>query len=528
MIKKRILAWLGAILVISILFVGCVTPITKEITEPQKEREYLVEQIYDLVVYRVYGDGFEELSVKDQLLAYWLTQAAIAGRDIFYQQMHHKDLDIRRVLDSILSASEGINEELIQKIKHYAYRFWDSSSNYDQRTFKKFLPKFTYKELGRAAQKAYDNGADFGLKEGETLDGLLEGVKDAMFNPNSDPYLKNQEAEDIVKKSAINFYEGVTQDEVEKLYDSGRGKNPLNSRVVKRWGRLNEQVYKVEGLYSDEIEQIIFYLEKAKPYCSKDQAECMDLLIKYYKSGDLADFERFNIAWVQTNPEVDFINGFIEVYQDPLGMKGSWEGLVNFVNKEKTEAVKKIIDEAQYFENSMPWKSDYKKVWKEKSVAKSVSVLGEIGDAATCCVIGINLPNSQKIREEYGSKSIALDNVVEALNRGREEAYGAQVLEEFALPDEWEADSKWVTQADWVELNFHEIIGHGSGKANESLAEDPSFYIKEYYNTLEETRAELLPFISCQMTKQSNLACYQAKMRHGHTTEIMLGVIYNS
>jgi dipeptidyl-peptidase-3 len=143
-------------------------------------------------------------------------------------------------------------------------------------------------------------------------------------------------------------------------------------------------------------------------------------------------------------------------------------------------------------------------------------------------VIGINLPNSQKIREEYGSKSIALDNVVEALNRGREEAYGAQVLEEFALPDEWEADSKWVTQADWVELNFHEIIGHGSGKANESLAEDPSFYIKEYYNTLEETRAELLPFISCQMTKQSNLACYQAKMRHGHTTEIMLGVIYNS
>ena len=498
MTKDKPLIWLGAILMISLLFAGCVAPTPEEITKPktaiEEEREYLVEQVGNLAVYRIYADGFEDLSIEDQLLAYWLTQAAIAGRDIFYHQMHSQGLDISRVLEGVLSAPEGIEEGLLQEIKHYAYRVWDSSSNYDQRTFKKFLPEFTYDELVRAAHRANENdGAGFELKEGEALDELLDGVRKAMFDPGFDAYLKNQEAEDIVKESAANFYDrGVTENKVVRFYDSGKGKNPLNSRVARKWFRLEEQVYKVGGLYSEEIEQIIYYLEKAKPYCPENQAECLDLLIEYYRSGDLVDFEKFNIAWVQTNPEVDFINGFIEVYQDPLGLKGSWEGLVNFINKEKTETVQKIIDEVQYYEDSMPWKSDYKKVWKEKPVAKSVSVVSEIGDAATCCVIGINLPNSQKIREEYGSKSIALDNVVEDLDRGKQDAYGVQVLEEFALPDEWEAASKWVSQADWVALNFHEIIGHGSGKASESLAKDPSFYIKGYYNTLEETRAELV------------------------------------
>jgi dipeptidyl-peptidase-3 len=485
-------------LAICVAITGCEQPaeeLTGELEIVPEQKEYIVEQIGDLVVYRVYADGFEELEVKDQILAYWLTQAAIAGRNIFIDQMHRKGLDIKKVLEGILSHPEGINQDTLNKIKHYTYRFWDSGTNYDQRTYEKFLPEFTFDELKEAAIQAQKNGADFKLQEGETLDTFLESIRMQIFDPSFEPKLKNLEARDIVAESAVNFYgPGTRQNTVERFYVDTEGKHPLNSRLIARgpFGIFpTEQVYKIDGLYGEEIKSIIYYLEKAKGYAEPDQAECVNLLIEYYQTGDPEDFDEFNIAWVRSDPEVDFINGFIEVYQDPIGMKGSWEGLVNFVNHEKTAEVKKIVDNVQYYEDNMPWPDEYKKTWKEKPVGKSVSVLVETGDAGGCCVIGINLPNSQKIRETYGSKSVSLDNIIDSLEMGNQEVYGEEIANEFVLPEDRAKDTTAISKADWLEVNFHEIIGHGSGKASKSLGEDPSFYIKDYYNTIEEARADL-------------------------------------
>lgn len=392
------------------------------------------------------------------------------------------------------------------RIRYYAYRFWDSSSNYDQRSYEKFLPGFTYEELKNAAHMAEENGADFRLGEGEDLDALLENIREQMFEPDVDPFLNNREAEDIVLGSAVNFYGlDVTEEEVRSFYSDLYGKHPLNSRVTRGEGGLVEEVYSVGGLYSEEISRVIYCLEKAKGYAPEDQAEAIDLLIEYYRTGDPEDFEEFNIQWVQTNPTVDFINGFIEVYHDPLGMKGSWEGLVNFVNEEKTEEIGKITHNVQYYEDSMPWDDAYKKTWDEKPIAKSVSVIAEMGDAATCCVIGINLPNEQWIREEYGSKSVTLDNIIETIDGGSSEVYGDEVAKEFIPEDEESIDPEWMRLADWMHVNFHEILGHGSGKAN--LEGDPSAYLREYYNTLEEARAELvaLYFLPDDMTIELGL-----------------------
>ncbi len=481
---------LALALAICVMISGCV----QQVEEPTEERKYLVEQVGNMVVYRVYADGFEELNTDDQLLAYWLTQAAIAGRDIFFDQMHRNGLDIKMVLEGIMSHPEGIDPDTFGEIKYYTYRFWNSGSNYDDRTYEKFLPEFTFEELTDAAHQAQENGADFGLRGGETLDDLLETVRKPMFDPAYEPKLKDLEAEDIVADSAVNFYApSVTEKMVENFYRDVKGKHPLNSRIeLQGSSGVREQVYRVGGLYGEYIENIIHYLEKAREYAGPDQAKCIDLLIRYYRTGDPKDFDAFNIAWVRSNPEVDFVNGFTEVYQDPMGMKGSWEGLVDFVNHEKTVEIQKIIDNVQYYEDSMPWPEEYKKTWTDKPVGKSVSVLAESGDGAACCVIGINLPNSQEIRERYGSKSVSLDNIIESQNMGSEEAYGESVAEEFVLPEDRAKDPAAVSQADWLLVNFHEITGHGSGKTSSALDKDPSLYLKEYYNTLEETRADLV------------------------------------
>lgn len=456
------------------------------------ERSYVNERIKDLIVYTIYAENFKNLNLKDKLLAYWLSEASKSGRDIYYQQLTSQGLKIRAVLEGILSEPEGIDTELLEKIKYYAYRFWDASCNYDSKTYKKFLPAFSFEDLRTAALMAKENGVNFKLEEEQSLENLLLVIKKPMFDKNVEPYLVNTNQEDIIKASAVNFYKNVTEIEARAFYKDSSGKNPLNSKHIKDIDKIKELVYSSNGLYGQKIRGIIENLKQAKPYMTPSMTKALDYLIQYYQTGDTNKWREFNKIWAVTKSNVDFINGFVEVYNDPLNLKGSFEGIVGYINTEKLEQIQKLLDNVQYYEDSQPWSDEYKKTWQDTPVVNPVDVVSEIGDAMSCCTIGINLPNESDIREHYGSKNFMLENVIETIDIGSKQAYGTKVLEEFALPNEWEDDIKYETNTDWVHTLFHEIIGHGSGKVSDNLTKDPSEYILENYNALEEARAELV------------------------------------
>jgi len=451
---------------------------------------YVAESIHDLVVYRVYADGFSSLSKDGRVLAYWLTMAARAGRDIYYLQLTDRGLEVRGLIEGILANPEGIEPEFLRDLKYYAYRFWDASSNYDTRSYKKFLPRFSYDALVRAAKKAHANGADFGLKKGKSLDGLLEGLKPTLFDPDFEPYLIHPSPSDALLGSATNFYEGVSEKEAREFYSDTTGKHPLNSQLAKQDGALVEKVWKAGGMYDPQVRQIVRYLKKAVPFMEKAQAEATGHLIAYYETGDTAHWRAFNEAWAKTPSKVDFINGFVEVYHDPLNLKGSFEGLVGYTNEGRLAIAKKVLGDIQAFEDSEPWDDAYKKTWTDLPAVNPVDIVTETGDAMACCTIGINLPNEADIRERVGSKNFTLENVIDAMNLGSKQAYGSKVLDAFALEDERADDEAYSTEADWLHTLYHEIVGHGGGKV--LIDRDPSEVLLETYNALEEARAELV------------------------------------
>ncbi len=487
--SKKFFALLSILCVFIVVFVSC----QKKATETEVERAYFLEQVGNTQIVRLYADGFDELSLNEKLLAYYLSQAAIAGRDINYDQSHKFDLEIRDLMEEILLHSEALSPELLKKITDYTKLVWANNGHYNASTGVKIIPEFSFDELIQAATNALAQGADFGVKGEDELKEKLTKLEKYIFDSQFEPLLTNKsagEGEDIITGSANNLYHDVTLAEVEQLEE----KNPLNSRVARVNSKIVEQVYRAgtngisAGLYAEELEEIAVNLEKALPYAGEHQKETLEHLIRYFRTGDPQDFREYNISWVTDDPPVDTINGFIEVYLDARGAKGEYEGLVYFIDRKTTKMMKDLAKEAQYFEDRMPWDEKYKKTHVQVPISNSISVIIGIGGTGPIPPIGINLPNPQDIREQYGSKNVLLTNVI----RNAREATGVRAVEEFALtPEEIELSSKYGGFSGELLTALHEIIGHGSGKVEPTLTEDPSVYIKEYYSTLEEARADL-------------------------------------
>jgi len=459
-------------------------------TAAPADRKYLLERVDDAAVVQLYADGFSELPLKEKTLVWHLYQAALAGRDIFYDQRYAHSLEMRDVLEAIVrSKNAGIEPATYAEVLRYTKLFWINSGPFNNLTARKFVLMCTPDALAAAAHAAEMAGAQIPRQNGETLDQLLTRLRPMFFDPDVDSMVTNKTppaGKDILASSANNLYVGVTMKDLEGFKES----HPLNSRVVKEKGRITEEIYRVGGRYDGQIRAIVQHLEAAIPYATEPMAKALAALVKFYKTGETADREAYDVAWVQDKASpVDTINGFIEVYLDARGIKGGWEGLVFYVNREKTTEIQKLAQNAQWFEDHMPWDPRYRKQGVRGITANAIDVVVETGDSGPVTPVGINLPNDQAIRERYGSKSVSLSNV--------NEAYDKSTLPEFRsefswTPEEAARATKWNAVAGDLTTNMHEVIGHASGKVDERLNGNPQAAIKEQFSALEEARADLV------------------------------------
>ncbi|WP_423777298.1 dipeptidyl-peptidase 3 family protein [Coprobacter secundus] len=456
---------------------------------------YRVDRFADLEVLRYKVPGFEKLTLQQKKLLYYLSQAAIEGRDIIYDQNCKWNLAIRRTLEAVYTQYKGDrSSDDFEALETYLKQVWFANGIHHHYSTDKFVPGFG-QEFFEKAVKSVDTRY-LPLQKGETVNQLLANISPVIFDPAIDAKRVNQaEGEDLVLTSAGNYYDGVTQAEAEAFYN--KMKNPddlrpvsygLNSRLVKRNGKIEERVYKVGGLYSKALEKIVYWLEKAASVAENAQQKAViEKLISYNKTGNLKEFDEYAILWVNDlDSDIDFVNGFTETYGDPLGMKASWEALVNFKNKEASERTHIISANAQWFEDNSPVDNRFKKE-KVKGVSAKVitaAILG--GDTYPSTAIGINLPNSNWIRHEHGSKSVTIENITEAYDKA---AQGNGFAEEFVWSDkERELMEKYGFQADNLHTDLHECLGHASGKL---LPGTDSDALKAHSSTLEEARADL-------------------------------------
>jgi dipeptidyl-peptidase-3 len=453
------------------------------------ERKYLLERVDDAAVAQIYADGFEALPLKEKTLVYHLYQAAIAGRDIFYDQKHRSALEMRAILEQMITNAQGIDQPTLDEITRYTKLFWINNGQYNNLTARKFVLKTTPEAFANAARTAAKTGASFKGEPGESLDAMLTRLQPMFFDPNVDPIVTNKTpgpGRDILQASANNLYAGVTMADLKGFTE----RYGLNSRLVKRDGKLVEEVYKIDGRYGPQIAEIVKHLDAAIPFASPSMANALRALIQWYRTGEDADRAKYDIAWVQDKDSmVDTINGFIEVYMDARGIKGSWEGLVFYVNPEKTARIKKLAENAQWFEDHMPWDAKYRKPNVQGIVANAIDVVVETGDSGPVTPIGINLPNDQSIRERYGSKSVALSNVNEAYAKSTP---GTMRSEFSWTSEEAERALKFAEFAGELTTDMHEVIGHASGRQSESVKGTPQSLIKEHFSALEEGRADLV------------------------------------
>ncbi len=453
------------------------------------DRAYLLERVDDAAIVQLYADGFERLELREKILVWHLYQAAIAGRDIFYDQRYVHNLEMREVLEEIILHGEAVDPETLAEIHRYTKLFWINSGPFNNLTARKFVMGVAPADFAEAAKAAEGHGAQFPLADGDTLADLLEQLEPSFFDPEFDAVVTNKtpgEGQDILMASANNLYSGVATSDLDGFDE----RYPLNSRLVKRDGGLVEEVYRVDGLYGAQLTDVVSHLEAAIPYASERMATSLRALVQWYRTGEAADQRTYDIAWVRDGDSpVDTINGFTEVYMDARGVKGSWEALVFYVNPEKTTAIRTLAENAQWFEDRMPWDPAYRKEGVLGITANAIDVVVEIGDAGPVTPIGINLPNDQVVREEYGSKSVSLSNVVEAYDRSSPGAY----RREFTW-DEAEAlrSETWGSLAGELTTNMHEVIGHGSGQLEDRLEGNPQAFVKEHYSALEEGRADLV------------------------------------
>ncbi|HEY3092894.1 MAG TPA: hypothetical protein VGJ52_07345 [Vicinamibacterales bacterium] len=447
-------------------------------------RQYLLERIDDAAVIQIYADGFATLPLRDKVLVWHLYLAALAGRDIFYDQRHALNLEIRDLLEAILRHDAHVDADALAEIRRYTKLFWINTGPFNNLTARKFVLKLTREQLVAAMQAAARAGATFAGKP----DALLDRLSPMLFDPAVDAVVTNKtpgQGRDILDASASNMYVGVRMSDV-GTFDERYG---LNSRLVKRDGRLVEEVYRVGGRYDSEIRAIVGHLENAVRYAPPGLAASLRALINFYRTGEDADRVAYDIAWVSDRESrVDTINGFVEVYMDPRGVKGSWEALVYIVNEEKTRKIRTLAEHARWFEDHMPFDPRYRKSNVLGITAKAIEVVVETGDSGPLTPVGINLPNDQAIREQYGSKSVSLFNVNEAY----EESTPDGMRTEFAWTPEEAARAKtWGAFSQELATEIHEVIGHGSGKMADGVG-SPHLMLKEQYSAVEESRADLI------------------------------------
>lgn len=478
------------------MFCSCNGSHKQESTSQETDTfKYLVEQFADLKILRYQVPGFDSLSVNQKKLIYYLSQATIAGRDIIFDQNGKYNLVIRRTLENIYDTYSGDrNSSDFAKFVVYLKRVWFSNGIYHHYASDKFLPGFSQEYFKELILKSAAVGMP--LKQGETLDQLLTVIMPVMFDPKHLSKKVNQNSDiDMVKNSAVNFYDGVSQKEVEDFYAKIQKKNDpepvsygLNSKLVKENGKIVEKVYKIDGVYGSAIAEIVKWLDKAATVAENDvQKNTILKLVVFYKTGNLKTWDDYNVLWVKDlSSNVDFVNGFIENYEDPLGMKATWEGIVNFKNIEATHRTEIISANAQWFEDHSPVASRFRKKVVKGVSAKVINMAQMGGDNYPATAIGINLPNADWIRKEHGSKSVTIDNITYAYDQA---AKGNGFLEEFSYnQSEVDLVNKYGYVTDNLHTDLHECLGHGSGQLLPNVKTDA---LKNYQSTLEETRADL-------------------------------------
>lgn len=501
--------------------------VVEPVVEPNEEVafEYFVEQFADIKILRYQIPGWENLSLKEQKLVYYLAQAGMAGRDIMWDQNYRHNLKIRQALETIYANYDGDKfSDDWKAFETYLKRVWFSNGIHHHYSNDKIKPGFEQDYLKFLLAETH---ADL---EGEAFD--------VIFNDQDAKKVNLANGIDNVAQSAVNFYgPGVTNADVESFYKSKTSPDPhkplsfgLNSKLVKENGQLKEEVYKSGGLYGSAIDEIVKWLELAKGVAENDaQADALGLLISYYNTGDLQTWDDYNIAWTKaTEGNVDYINSFIEVYNDPLGYRGSYESIVQIKDFDMSEKMKVLSDNAQWFEDNSPLMDEHKKDSVVGVTYKVVNVAGESGDASPSTPIGVNLPNANWIRAVVGSKSVSLGNIIDSYNN----AGGTDRLKEFANDEEEiQLEETYGQQADKLHTALHEVIGHASGRINKGVGETKET-LKNYASTLEEGRADLVGLYYLYSPKLQELglvddwkkvgmAAYDGYIRNGLMTQLV-------
>ncbi len=489
------------------------------------------DRFADVEVLRYRVPGFEELSLEKKKLAYYLYEAALSGRDILWDQNYEHNLTIRRTLEAVVESYSGDRGTAeYGRFLEYVKRVWFANGIHHHYSSRKFVPDFRRETFARLLGAA--DAALLPLADGETTAELAARLEPILFDRQLDAKRVNQApGVDQVVASANNYYDGVTQEEAEAFYaalvdpDDPRPVSwGLNSQLTKEDGQVVERIWKVGGLYSPALERIVHWLEKAGEVAENArQKKALDLLADFYRTGDLRLFDDYSIAWVaDTDSRLDTVNGFIETYGDPLGYRASWEALVSIKDLEATRRVATICENAQWFEDNSPIADAHKKEAVVGISARAITMVVGGGDVAPSSPIGINLPNPNWIRAEHGSKSVTLGNIIQAI----QDASSASGLhEEFTLTEEEAARNKEHYDYGYVlEVDIHEILGHGSGKINPGVA-TPKETLKSYASTLEESRADLVALyflldpklleLGLVETLEVGKACYDGFIRNG-------------
>jgi len=522
-------------IVVIVIFpaVGC-----QKIDQPpeatSQDFKWQVDQFADLRILRYQVTGFEALPAAQKELIYYLSEAALCGRDIIFAQNYKHNLTIRRTLDAIVEGYKGERSDpRWDQFMIYTKRVWFSNGIHHHYSTDKFIPGFTPEYFTSLVKES--EGAEFPLTWDKSLDDLIAFLQPILFDPDVDAKKVSQDSsKDLVTNSAVNFYEGVTQAEVESYYKSIADEEDttpisygLNSRVVKKNGKVTEEVASLNGIYAPAIEKIVYWLEKAAPVAENDQQrQVIEKLIEYYRTGDLEKFDEYNILWVNDlESSVDFINGFIEVYSDPLGMKGSWESVVNFKDIEATKRTETISANAQWFSDNSPIDPRFKRDEVKGVSAKVITTAMLGGDTYPSTPIGINLPNANWIRKTFGSKSVTLGNITYAYNQsslnsgfGREFSYSKEELERA---------QKYRAQTGDLHTDLHEVLGHASGQLLPGVTGE---VLKNYHSPIEESRADLFAMYYIMDEKMVELglipnmdaakAEYDSTFRNGMMTQL--------
>ena len=516
-----------SLLLAGIFFVSCKQGTTPEplTTESEQAFEYVVDQFADLRILRYQVPGFEELPASKKKLVYYLTQAGLSGRDIIWDQNYRHNLEIRRALEQVYSQFEGDkSSEDWKAFETYLKRVWFSNGIHHHYSNDKIQPDFSAEYLG------------YLLAETDTE---LSGEPfEVIFNEADSKKVNKKKGVDNVAASAVNFYDpDITSQEVADYYasvDKGPADKPveagLNSKLVREDGQLREEIYKVGGMYGAALEEVVKWLELAVGVAeTEQQARTLDLLIEYYRTGDLGVWDEYAISWVNTTGgDIDWINGFIEVYNDPVGYKASYESIIQIKDFEMSRQMEVLSENAQWFEDQAPLMEEHKKDNVVGVSYKTIIVAGEAGDASPSTPIGVNLPNNNWIRVEHGSKSVSLGNIINAYGK----AGGTDRLKEFAYDEEEIAlEIEYGELADKLHTALHEVVGHASGQLNPGVGQ-PKETLKNYSSTLEEGRADLLALYYLMDPKLQELglvpdfekvgkAAYDGYIRNGLMTQLI-------